>query len=39
MEDNKTISPEQILFPDRRTLEEVIKELREEIKKLKEGSE
>ena len=32
--ENKEITPREVIFPDRRTLEEVIEELREKIKEL-----
>lgn len=34
--ENKEITPREVIFPDRRTLEEIIEELREKIKALEE---
>lgn len=39
MEKNKEITPREVIFPDRRTLEEIIEELRAEIKELKKEGE
>ena len=34
--ENKEITPKEVIFPDRRTLEEIIEELRARIKTLEE---